>query len=68
MIGHKGKHFLGGARSVATGAALFATGRALVIGRNKHDEDENPEFGDEEPQEERDERPRRRTRVSWLPQ
>ncbi len=68
----KGKPALAGARSVATGAALYATGRALVSGRNKlngpsaPDEEEDPGLEEDDDEDERNGRPRQRTRVRCL--
>jgi len=78
----KGKPALAGARAVATGAALYATGRGLVSGLNKlnepsapdeeedpepeEDRDPEPEEHEDDEEDERDGRPRLRTRVRCL--
>ena len=71
----KGKPALAGARAVATGAALYATGRGLVSGLNKlnepsapddEEEDPEPEEHEDDEEDERDGRPRLRTRVRCL--
>ena len=57
----KGKPALAGARAVATGAALYATGRGLVSGLNKLNKLNEPSAPDEEedpePEEDRDPEP-----------